>query len=264
MPIVYSAILPHSPILLPTIGKDVADKVSVTSQSFAKVAVELSECTIDTILVITNPDSKGISDTFTIQTGEIVKATFEEFGDFVTQKEIKCDTVLALAIKRGLEEQHILSQFNSDEKLDYSASVPLILLNALGTKIVVIQPPDCSFKTLMTYGEVLQKIIQQSDKRIAVIASGDLSHALTADAPLGLRLEATVVDQDIITLFRSRRMPVRKITSFQKDAALHAGVCGLNAFVLLGGMLHHMNFKPHFQSYEGPLGVGYYIISYTF
>ncbi len=264
MPILYSAILPHSPILLPTIGKDVANAVSATTQSISKIAEKLSEFAIDTVIIITNPDTTSSTDTLTIQTGELFKALFEEFGDFVTHEEIKCDTPLALAIKKGLEEKGIPVQFNSSENLDYSASVPLILLNAVALKTIIIQPPDCAHKLLMTYGEALQKIVQESDKRIALIASGDLSHSLTADAPLGLRLEATVVDQDIIELFRSRRIPIRKINSFQKEAARYTGVCGLNAFVLLAGILAHMNFKPYFHSYEGPLGVGYCVISYSF
>lgn len=264
MPILYSAIVPHSPILMPSIGKTVADRLSVTLKSMESVAATLSELQTDTIVLVTNPDSKSASETLAIQTCELYKATFEEFGDFATNAEIKCDTVLGLNIKKGFEEQGIPVTFNSNEKLDYSASVPLMLLQTNTVRLIVIQPPDVPLKKLMEYGATLQHILQESDKRIAVIASGDLSHSLTEDAPLGLKLEGTIVDQDIVTIFRSRKFPIRKIQSFSKDAALNTGVCGLHAFVLLAGILHHMNFKTRFHSYEGPLGVGYCVISYTF
>lgn len=264
MPIISAAIIPHSPILLPSIGKNVADKVSTTLNSIGDVSTHLAELGADTILIITNPDSKKPSDTLVIHTSEQYVATFEEFGDFATTLEMKCDTVLGLAIKRGFEERSVPVTFITQEKIDYSASVPMVLLKPTNTKILIIQPPEAPLKKLMEYGEILQTILQQSDKRIVVVSSGDLSHSLTPDAPLGLKLEGTVVDQDIITLFRSRKLPVRKIQSFSKEAALRSGVCGLNAFVMLAGVLRHMSFKTCFHSYEGPLGVGYCVISYTF
>lgn len=263
MPIVSCAIVPHSPVLLPTIGKTIADKLSATIASFDAIAAQLRAHSIETIVLITNPDTKKNYDTLTIHTSDTYAATFEEFGDFVTRADIKCDTVLALSLKKGLDESSVASTYASQEKLDYSASIPLLLLKAIDMKLVVIQPPNAPYKALMEQGAILQRIMQESDKRIAVIASGDLSHSLTQNAPLGLKLEGTVVDQDIITLFRSRRLPVRKISSFSKEAAERTGVCGMNAFSMLAGIIHRMHCKTQFHSYEGPLGVGYCVISYT-
>ena len=264
MPIIYGAIVPHSPVLLSTIGKQITDQLANTLQSMESIACALSALQADTIVLLTNPDSKRTTDTLIVQTSDLYRATFETFGDFATNYEIKCDTVLGLHIKKGFEEDAIPVSFQSEEKLDYSASVPLILLRATRVKLVVVQPPDLPNKQLMEYGATLQHILQKSDKRIAVIASGDLSHSLTEKSPLGLNLEGTIIDQDIIALFRSRKLHVRKIYSFPKEAAVQAGVCGLNAFVVLAGILHHMNFKAHFYTYEGPLGVGHCVIAYTF
>ena len=264
MPIIASAIIPHSPILLPSIGTHVADKLTCTLQSMRDIGRILTDLSIETIVLLTNPDMRQNSDTLQINTCETYVASFEEFGDFATRSEIKCDTVLGLHIKKGFEEQGIPATFASQEKLDYSASIPLSLLELQNIKLIVIQPPDHSMKALMRYGTALHHRVQQSDKRIAVLASGDLSHSLTESAPLGLKLEGTVLDQDIIALFRSRRLPIRKIQSFSKEAAIRTGICGLNAFAMLAGILHHMNFKMRFHSYEGPLGVGYFVISYTF
>lgn len=263
MPIVSCAIVPHSPILLSTIGKTISDKVSTTLASFNAIATDLHTASIETVVVITNPDTKKNSDILTIHASDTYAATFEEFGDFTTHADIKCDTVLSLSLKKGLDESSIASVYASQEKLDYSASVPLLLLKATDMKLVVIQPPDAPYKTLMEQGAAIQRILQESDKRIAVIASGDLSHSLNQNAPLGFKIEGTVVDQDIIALFRSRRLPVRKISSFSKEAAGRTGVCGMNAFAVLTGIVHHMHCKTRFYSYEGPLGVGYCIISYT-
>lgn len=264
MPIIAGAIVPHSPILIPSIGKRVANQISRTAKSISTIADSLEKLSLDTMIILTTPDSTKAPHMLTIQQRELYKVSFEEFGDFITQSDVKCDTVLGLSLKKGLEEKGFPVTFASQEKLDYSASVPLVLLRALNTKVIVVQPPDISLASLMKYGAAIQHTLQESDKRIAVIASGDLSHSLTETAPLGLKMEGTVIDQDIISLLRSRRFPIRKIRSFSKEAAFRTGVCGLDAFVLLVGILHHMNIGAHFHSYEGPLGVGYCVISYAF
>lgn len=264
MPIVSCAIVPHSPILLPTIGKTVADKFAATTTSFDALSDSMHNLAIETIVLITNPDATKNTDILTIHASDTYAATFEEFGDFVTRADIKCDTVLALSLKKGFDEVSLPCAFASQEKLDYSASVPLLLLKISDVKLIVIQPPEAPYKILMEQGAALQRILQESDKRIVVIASGDLSHSLTENAPLGLKLEGTVVDQDIVALFRSRKIPVKKIWSFSKEAAERNGVCGMNAFATLAGILNRMHCKTRFHSYEGPLGVGYCIISYIF
>lgn len=264
MPIVYSALIPHQPLLIPTIGNNTYNHLPLTYDGINQARTLIQESQSETIVIITTPDTTRAQERIIIKAPTQYRGTFETFGDLTTIVDPECDTVLAQQLKKDLEEASWPISFDSDPVMDYSAAVPFLLMNQPSCKCVVIHPPFCDLKRLLALGEQIHSTLQRSEKRIACIASGDLSHCLTESSPQKYNLEGTIIDQNIVLLFKSRRLPIRKLIALPRDAALECGVCGLDAFTVLAGIIHHMNYKTRFHSYEGTIGVGLLVVSYLF
>ncbi len=126
MPIVFAAITPHPPILIPTIGKENINMIKATSDSFSKLAEDLYASQAETIIII-SPHGYSQKKSFTLNLSPNFYSNFEDFGDAVTKFNINGDVGLAYKIKEKIETQGLL-QLISEPKLDHGAAVPIFLL----------------------------------------------------------------------------------------------------------------------------------------
>lgn len=249
MPLQYFAIVPHSPVLVPGIGKDSLQKISQTVASLKKIHEHLKEKTIETIVVLA-PDEhrKKHTHALSLYTAQNYEATFDEFGDLATKITCAGDPVLADFIKRNLTND-LTMRYISSPKLSYSASVPLLyLLKGLPTKVLVITPPDRSLKSLFEIGQKLQRALQESPRTIACIASGDFSRNVPH------------LDQEFLTALRNDRL--KKFFKMPLSNIQEAGACGIPVCALFFGILDCMNTSQNILSYEAPLNVGQLVSEY--
>ena len=265
MPLLYSAIVPHSPILLPSIGKEYTEQLKATISGLETINAHLRELEIDTIVLIASEgDStpRGGEETFFIHAPEQYKADFIEFGDLRTKLEFNTDHFLADQIKRELLNAGLSVQYHSTEKLGYDSAVPLsYLVKGIEAKVVLIHPSGASAKQQFLFGKELQKSLQESPRHIALIASGELSHRLTPESPAGYWKDALSFDQQLIKMLKEKRY--RKILNLKPEVLIEAQACGLSAFLVLLGAIEHINFTAHQISYEGPLGIGHLVTEYV-
>ena len=96
-------------------------------------------------------------------------------------------------------------------------------------------------------------------KRLAWIASGDMSHVLAEDGPYGLHPSGEKFDQEFIRLLKKKDIP--RILNMDKKLVEEAAQCGLHSFCMLFGALHEekVDWQPKILSYEAPFGVGYLV-----
>jgi aromatic ring-opening dioxygenase LigB subunit len=96
-------------------------------------------------------------------------------------------------------------------------------------------------------------------KRLAWIASGDMSHRLKEDGPYGLHPSGPKFDQGFIELLKKK--DVQGTLNLPEQFIEEAGECGLRSFCMLLGALEESKVKwdPDILSYEGPFGVGYLV-----
>ena len=94
-------------------------------------------------------------------------------------------------------------------------------------------------------------------KKLAWIASGDMSHRLKEDGPYGLHPSGPKFDQEFIKLLKAK--DIQGILNLPESLLEEAGECGLRSFCMLLGALEGVNWKPKVLSYEGPFGVGYLV-----
>ncbi len=258
--IVFSAICPHPPILLPTIGKDNLSKIKNTAAAMKELETELYAAKPEVILII-SPHGEIIPDAFSINLNSEYQADFEEFGDFTTKLKFKSSSLLVLQIKERINNQFPLVLSSSD-KLDHGAGVPLYYL-AKHLKDVEIIPMSYSlldYEKHFQFGQLLKKELVKSEKRIAVIASGDMSHVLTKGAPAGYSPKGKEFDEKFVALLK--RNDIRGILKMDHKLIDEAAECGLRSFLILLGIIEEYKYDVNVMSYEGPFGVGYLVANF--
>ncbi|MEK7280869.1 MAG: AmmeMemoRadiSam system protein A, partial [Chloroflexota bacterium] len=145
--------------------------------------------------------------------------------------------------------------------LDHGVMVPMYFLGR-GLGEVALVPLTFSWLPLSlhhSFGQVLGRVAQDSSKRVAIIASGDLSHRLIPDAPAGYHPQSHLFDERLTHAVA--RWDTAAILNLDPDLIDQAGECGLRSIVILIGALSEFKVKPQVLSYEGPFGVGYLVAS---
>jgi AmmeMemoRadiSam system protein A len=111
----------------------------------------------------------------------------------------------------------------------------------------------------VAFGAWLQTRLR--DRSAILIASGDLSHRLTPDAPYGFRPQGPLFDRLVIDALRARAW--EQIEALDPDLVEEAGECGLRPLAILLGAGRAANLQSQVLSYEGPFGVGYPVVAFT-
>ena len=260
--LVFSAIVPQPPILIPSIGKENIKKLKKTIHALDILEQDLNDAKPDTLIVIT-PHGDINFDAFTINTNQKYTATFEKFGEFSTKQEFKSDLGFINQLK-GANEVELPIQLISESTLDHGASVPLYYLTRKNPdyRIVPMTYSFLNFQKHIEFGEVLKEAIYSSDKKYAIIASGDLSHRLSMQAPAGFSPKAKEFDKKLIQLLKKKS--VEGILNMEPAFIEEAGECGLRSFLIMLGAIKNMSYDFEVLSYEAPFGVGYLVGSVKF
>ena len=257
MPLVFGAICPHPPVLIPSVGKANLEKLQQTQAAMDRLEQELYSAKPDTIIII-SPHGALLKEAYTINHSPKLAAGFQDFGDLATKLEFKNDIGLAYQIRESIETEAPVS-LTTESRLDYGASIPLFYLTR-HLKDVGIIPIGYSMLTLtkhLQFGEKIREILNLTNKRVAMIASADLSHRLTKDAPAGYSKYGAEFDKLLVDLIRQKQ--TGRILKLDKKLIKEAGECGLKSILILLGAFSEINYRPEILSYEGPFGVGYLV-----
>lgn len=254
MAIEFAAITPHAPILIPAIGKDNTKQLYLTNDAFFKLSEKLSLINPDTILII-SPHGLLQNNAFTLNLNPSYAANFEDFGDFSTKKTWPGNVGLSYQIREALETSAPL-QLISECNLDHGSSVPLFMLTEkIQPKIIPLNYSGLNNSAHFEFGQQLGKILQARKRKIAIIASGDLSHRLTKNAPAGYSAKGKKFDKRLIECLRTKEY--NKILEIDEELIITAGECGLKSILILLGMINKINHQPKQLAYEFPFGIGY-------
>lgn len=249
-----AAILPHSPLLIPTVGRDNISQANATVKAMKKVAQIFKGKEIDTIIIISTHGSQ-IDEVFTINHCPKFQADFEKFGDLITKMEIASDVGLAYKIKESLEtkKQLILS---CEPQLDYSVAVPMHYFHEglPGVSLIPLYTAKLSSKEHYELGQMMRHAINETSKKIAIVAVGDLARAddkeKTTFGSDGLK----EFDDLVIRLLKSKR--INELKSINPKLLAESHECLYLALMILLGILNETDYKPDIFSYETPFGVG--------
>jgi aromatic ring-opening dioxygenase LigB subunit len=262
MPLVYAAIVPHPPLLIPTIGREHTAQLTKTKDSFDLIAEELYVVRPETIIII-SPHGAVHHQAFNINLSPNYSGNLEKFGDHATRSDFVGDVGLSYQIREKLETKEPLQLF-TDSNLDYGSFIPLhLLFGTQNTKpqIIPIHHSSLGLDEHFSFGQALQHEISISGKRIAVLASGDLSNRLTPNSPAGYSPKAEKFDNKLVELLLKNK--TKEVLDLSPELISEAGACGLKPIVMLLGILEGFNAEPQRLAYEAPFGVGYLTLKYN-
>ncbi|MFA6908825.1 MAG: AmmeMemoRadiSam system protein B [Patescibacteria group bacterium] len=255
--LVFAAITPHPPIAIPSIGKENLRYVAKTTTAFHQLAEEIYASQPDTIIII-SPHGTMLQNAFTLNVVPQFSVDFKEFGDLTTAFTVLGDTGFSHHIKEGVETQ-LPVVLASQERLDHGVGVPLYFLtenlNREKTRVIPISFSLLDLENHFKFGRALQDKILNDTRRVAVIASGDLSHRLSETSPAGFSPAGKKFDDAILSLLYDNK--IKEILSFDRDIIEEAAECGLRSIVILLGILNSIRSEIQVLSYEAPFGVGY-------
>lgn len=257
----FAAICPHPPLLIPDIGKEDALQVQDTSNAMQKLGHDLARKEIDTIVII-SPHGPVFMDYMSINLAENLSGDFADFGSEI-RMDVPNDTELARYIK-DLADTNKFPLQTVSEPLDHGTMVPLyfLLQQRAEAKACHVSFSYLDYNKHFTFGEIISEAIENTDRKVALIASGDLSHRLTPQAPAGYSPRGKEFDEDLIE--RLERNDVMGILNMDSTLIEEAGECGLRSIVILLGALSRLDYKFKRLSYESPFGVGYMVGRFDF
>ncbi|MFA6429009.1 MAG: AmmeMemoRadiSam system protein B [Patescibacteria group bacterium] len=260
--IVFAAIAPHSPLLIPSVGKDAREKLAKTLQAYTELEQALYLAKPDTLLII-SPHAQMYPDAFSGNVSDKFTGVLKEFGDHGTTVEAKVDFLLLDHIHRLMREEKVPFTLSSQQELDYGFTVPLLLLTTHlpKWKLVPLANSLLDGKAHYEFGRQMKRVIHAEDRRVAIIASADLSHHSNEQSPQGMRPEGKLFDDTVRQKVLAMDAP--GLLALDANTLEKAGQCGYKPIAMLLGALEGMNVTPKELSYEAPFGVSYWTVNFV-
>lgn len=259
--IVFSAITPHSPLLLESINKDKLQHVEQTRQAMKELADELYASHPDVIVLISEHPT-SFSTTFSINLSDPFKFDLREFGDLGFENSYRPAIMLIDRLQRDLRKQKQNIILTTDEALHYASAVPLTLLTQQLPEVRVIPVTYCDLspKEHFQFGQAMKDVLMHSNERIAIIASGDMSHALTSDSPAGFEKVGPKFDEIIQEFITTKN--TAGILNMNPETVENAHQAIYKPMLVLFGVIDRIATKTQILSYEAPFGVGYLVANF--
>jgi aromatic ring-opening dioxygenase LigB subunit len=269
--VLIAGISPHPPLIIPEIGGREIDRVRNTADALEKLSNQVTALFPETVIFIT-PHGPVFRDAPAILAGEELQGDFRDFGvpgvSFRVQNDLPLVNAIAEESRKINISVNLLRRNNSRvlediTSLDHGIMVPLYYLEEAGyaARCAAITFAMLPFNDLFRFGEAIKKAVEISGRRVAVIASGDLSHRLTRDAPAGYNPLGGEYDRQIVENVKNYN--VENLLGMDKNLVSVAGECGLRSILIMLGILSGSKIKPEVLSYEGPFGVGYLVALLT-
>lgn len=264
----FVAICPHPPIIIPSIGAGEAKKVKSTVSAMEQLARNLEKQNPDTIAIV-SPHGKVEMEKMTIEASPKLSGDFLSFGDSI-EMSFENDRELAEEIFNESENTGIPARKTQAGWLDHGTMVPLYFLvkKIKKIKIVPLAYSFLDYESHFEFGRAIYRAIAKHPAKIAFVASGDLSHRLTPDAPAGYSLSGARFDKLLIELLK--KGDAQSILKLDPQLIEEAGECGFRSICVLLGVLESWSaeakksWQAEILSYEGPFGVGYLTANFKF
>ena len=264
--IISSYIFPHPPIIVPEVGRGREREAADTINAVKKAALKIAEEKPETI-IITSPHAPLFQDYIYISTAPRLCGDFGRFGSGGVKLEFSNNVELVERIIRqsgkygihagGLGD-NIARKYGISRELDHGALVPLYFVRKeyKDFKLVHMSTAGLPLIGLYKFGKAVSAAVDElGDERVVFIASGDLSHRLSYDAPYGYSERGKEFDRMLVECVE--KSDVESLLGIDGALCENAGECGLRSFVIMYGALDGRALKPEVYSYEGPFGVGY-------
>lgn len=264
MPLIAAGIVPHTPLLLKTVGKEYSNQTKKTQQALASFCHELLAMQPDVVCII-HPHGAIAPDRFLVLTSDSIgKVDLSEFGDMVTTTAWPFATTLAQLVAETAGSHGFPYHLSAEHSLTYDIGVPLEFFPRQHASFKILPISICPSLDRMTHvnwGTLLAEAFHETALRVVVLASAELSSHVSASAAGGIRPEGTRFDQYLIaTLKKDDR--VSRLVALDETTVTLAESCGFLPALVLSGILKRKGVAMQRLSYEHPFGIGFLVASF--
>lgn len=260
--IVFAGIAPHPPLLVPEVGGERIQEVADSQRALREFSHRLMTTSPETVVVI-SPHSPLDAAAFTARWTPELSGDFRQF-DANVRLTFKNDVELLEALKHAATDEGVrLRALDRDYALDHGALVPLYYLREAGWSgpVVVIGFTFQSNEKHLSFGRAIARAADAMNRRVAVVASGDLSHRLIVGGPYEYEPTACQFDQEIVDAIA--RGDAKGVLGIDPGLKERAGECGYRSIIVALGAISESPRDHEVLSYEGPFGVGYLVAVLT-
>src|SRR5678816_556105 len=260
--LVFSGIAPHPPIMVPEVGRESIAGVVDSIDAMSELTRRLIDSGAESVILI-SPHAPLEVDSFVAYEGPQVSGDFSRFNAPGTGFTTSIDEELLAAIKEAAASEHYNVTTLPEHDLDHGTAVPLyfLLRNGWRGKVVTLGYSFLSNHDHLRFGSCIRKAADQVGRRVAFIASGDLSHRLKPQAPAGYNPNAHVFDEQVVEALRSN--DPERIVDIDFNLRRLAGECGYRSMLVAIGASSELPLSCEVLSYEAPFGVGYLVAQIT-
>lgn len=258
----YGCIVPHSPALVPEIDPERAKVAARTREAMEELGLVIGQRRPKACVVV-SPHGPFMPEAFGVWEGGRLSGSMSRFQapDVVVTIDVALDVAEAIvdtAERMGLP----VGRIRADWELDRGITVPaLYLLRTDESGVVPITISLLGWEEHWLFGTAIQKAAQQIPGDVAIIASSNLSHRVTSDAPHGYSPRGSEFDAHIRdAVYRGQ---LREFLDVPTDLVSEASECGMAPLLILGGAFDGGAVSGRILSYERPFGIGWLVAEIT-
>ncbi|MEE6147519.1 AmmeMemoRadiSam system protein A [Olsenella sp. YH-ols2223] len=268
MAVLAAFVVPHPPLIVPEVGRGEERAIADTVAAYREVASRISALAPET-LVVSTPHSVMYRDYNHVSPGAGASGSFARFGAPEARCSCAYDAPLRDELVRICEEEGLPAgtDHERDPGLDHATMIPLRFVwdawpeGQAHPRVVRIGLSGLSAEAHYRLGRAVQRAAARTGRRVAFVASGDLSHKLKEDGPYGFAPEGPAFDERVGRDLSSGDL--LDLLSIDRSLADRAAECGLRSFQIMAGALDGTEVSSELLSLEGPFGVGYAVAVLT-
>ena len=264
MAVVAAYMVPHPPMIVPEVGRGSEAQIKETTHAYEQVAREIAALKPETI-IITSPHTVMYADYFHISPGRVAKGSFSDFG----ARSVSFNETYDVELRDKICEIANEKQFPAgtlgerESRLDHGCMVPLYFIRQQFNdfKLVRIGLSGLPLTDHYQFGQMIREAVEAVDRRVVIVASGDLSHKLQDYGPYGYAPEGPEYDKRIMDV--CSRAAFGELLDFDETFCEKAAECGHRSFVIMAGVLDGVGVRAEALSHQDVTGVGYGICTFT-
>ena len=260
---------PHPPIMLPEIGGPELSKMAATVEAVEAASALIVSQKPET-LVIVSPHNYVFPDGAAIIAAPRLYGNLAAFGYPELSMDVRTDMDLVEEIVHQASQRTDVypldaawsDRFGHPLSVDQGTFVPLYYPRKAGFTgpIVLMAPRFDDYDSMTRLGDIVIKAAKTLGRRIAVIASGDLSHRLLQGSPNGYTPNGAVFDKLVMEALLKQNLS--GLSDLSRSFIDEIATCGLPSVYFLFGVLRHFRPVMPVYAYEAPFGVGYGVALY--
>jgi AmmeMemoRadiSam system protein A/AmmeMemoRadiSam system protein B len=261
--VVFAGIAPHPPIMVPEVGGGAAEEVRASIDAMRDFTERIISSGAETVVLI-SPHAPLAPRAFVAYHEDKLYGSFANFRAPETEFEVALDEEMLSAIGDAARERgYELISLKGYDELDHGTAVPLyfLLRNGWHGRVVALGYTFLSNEDHLNFGSCIRDAAATSDKAIAFVASGDLSHRLKPGAPAGYNDTAHLFDEEVVAAVRAHAP--ERIINIDQELRRTAGECGYRSMLVALGVVDGLPESYEVLSYEAPFGVGYLVAQLT-